>query len=123
MSSNLNHDGLLTASEIAQLELDADLVILSACNTAAGKEVGARGLSGLAKSFFYAGARSLLVSHWPVESNAAAQLTTGMFERIKENPLMGKAKALQKSMMKLASDPKTAHPFFWAPFVVVGEGN
>ena len=67
-------DGLLTASEIAQLELDADLVILSACNTAAGKEVGAKGFSGLAKSFFYAGARSLLVSHWPVESNAAAQL-------------------------------------------------
>ena len=70
-------DGLLTASEIAQLKLDANLVILSACNTASADKPGAEGLSGLAKAFFYAGARSLLVSHWPVASSAATKLTTG----------------------------------------------
>ena len=69
-------DGLLTASEVAQLKLDADWVILSACNTAAGDKPGATGLSGLAKAFFYAGARALLVSHWPVESNAAKVSST-----------------------------------------------
>ena len=72
-------DGLLTASEVAQLKLNADWVILSACNTAAADGTpGARGLSGLAKAFFYAGSRALLVSHSPVESDAAVTLTTRM---------------------------------------------
>jgi CHAT domain-containing protein len=116
-------NGLLTASEVAQLKLDADWVILSACNTAAGDEPGASGLSGLAKAFFYAGARALLVSHWPVESHAATKLTTTMFEKIKKNPAIGRAEALRQSMLQLASSKDYAHPFFWAPFVVVGEGG
>jgi CHAT domain-containing protein len=116
-------DGLLTASEVAQLKLNADWVILSACNTAAADTPGARGLSGLAKAFFYAGARALLVSHWPVESNAATQLTSRMFDALKNNPTLGRAEALRQSMMTLANNPNTAHPFFWAPFVVVGEGG
>ena len=69
-------DGLLTASEVAQLKLNADWVVLSACNTIAGDKPGAEALSGLARAFFYAGARALLVSHWAVESNAATRLTT-----------------------------------------------
>src|SRR3990172_3225130 len=73
-------DGLLTAGEISQLKLNADWVILSACNTAAPDGTpGADGLSGLAKAFFYAGARSLLVSHWAVSSEATVALTTRMF--------------------------------------------
>jgi tetratricopeptide (TPR) repeat protein len=118
-------DGLLTASEIALLKLDAEWVILSACNTALGKEPGAEGLSGLAKAFFYAGTRALLVSHWPVESESAAALTQGLFETLKENPEMGRSEALRRSMMKVAANdnhPQWAHPAFWAPFVVVGEG-
>ena len=75
-------DGLLTASEVAQLKLNADWVVLSACNTAAGDTVGAEGLSGLAKAFFYAGSRALLVSHWAVDSRAAVRLTTGTFNMI-----------------------------------------
>jgi CHAT domain-containing protein len=71
-------DGLLTASEIATLDLNADWVILSACNTAAADGTpGAEGLSGMAKAFFYAGARALLVSHWSVNSEAAVAITTG----------------------------------------------
>ena len=120
-------DGLLTASEVAQLKLDADWVILSACNTAsADGSPGAEGLSGLARSFFYAGARSLLVSHWPVETNSAAELTTGIFEEMKANPEIGRAEALRRSRIRLINNPEYpeyAHPFFWAPFFVVGEGG
>jgi CHAT domain-containing protein len=116
-------DGLLTASEIAQLKLDANLVILSACNTASADKPGAEGLSGLAKAFFYAGARSLLVSHWPVASSAATKLTTGMFNALKADPGIGRSEALRRSMMALAKNQKYAHPLLWAPFVVVGEGG
>jgi tetratricopeptide (TPR) repeat protein/CHAT domain-containing protein len=120
-------DGLLTASEIAKhLTLNADWVILSACNTAAGETPEAEGLSGLAKAFFYAGSRALLVSHWPVPSKSAVKLTTGTFAALAADPEIGRAEALQKSMMALLEDTETdyfAHPFFWAPFVVVGEGG
>src|SRR5262249_12996060 len=75
-------DGLLTASEIAQLKLDAEWVVLSACNTAAGEsdKPGAEALSGLARAFFYAGARALLVSHWAVNSEATVDLITKAFD-------------------------------------------
>ena len=118
-------DGLLTAGEISQLKLNADWVILSACNTAAADGTpGAEGLSGLAKAFFYAGARSLLVSHWAVSSEAAVALTTGMFAEHAKGA--SKAEALRRSMLALmqrTDKPYYAHPMFWAPFVVVGEGN
>jgi CHAT domain-containing protein len=119
-------DGLLTASEVAQLKLDADWVVLSACNTAAANKAGAEAFSGLARAFFYAGARSLLVSHWPVDSPSAVRLTTGLFERLKENARGGRAEALRASMLALMSDPSdvlNAHPAFWGPFTVVGESG
>jgi CHAT domain-containing protein len=120
-------DGLLTASEIATLKLNADWVILSACNTAAADGTpGAEGLSGLAKAFFYAGSRALLVSHWPVDSDAAVALTTGMFAAAADDPAIGRAEALRRSMVALMEDPENphyAHPMFWAPFIVVGEGG
>ena len=75
-------DGLLTASEVAQLDLDADWVVLSACNTAAGEKGDAEALSGLARAFFYAKARALLVSYWYVNSGAAVQLTTKAFAEL-----------------------------------------
>ena len=118
-------DGLLTASEIAQLDLNADWVILSACNTAAGDSPGAEGLSGLAKAFFYAGTRTLLVSHWSVFSNASTALTTQLFKQLRNNPSIGKSEALRHSMLTLMnSNEETyyAHPMAWAPFIVVGEG-
>jgi CHAT domain-containing protein len=81
-------DGLLTASKIATLKLNADWVVLSACNTAAGDGTpDAGGLSGLAKAFFYAGARSLLVSHWPAWSAATVKLTTGTFAHLSHGGL------------------------------------
>jgi CHAT domain-containing protein len=118
-------DGLLTASEVAQLKLNADWVVLSACNTAAGDKPGAEALSGLARAFFYAGARALLVSHWAVDSNATTRLITSTFDILKNDPNLGRAEALRHAMlayMNDATDPLNAYPALWAPFVVVGEG-
>jgi CHAT domain-containing protein len=118
-------DGLLTASEVAQLKLNADWVVLSACNTAAGDKPGAEALSGLARTFFYAGARALLVSHWAVESKAATTLTTSTFDILKSDPKLGRAEALRRAMLSYmndTSDPLSPYPALWAPFVVVGEG-
>ena len=118
-------DGLLTASEIAQLKMNADWVVLSACNTIAGDKPGAEALSGLARAFFYAGARALMVSHWAVNSNAATLLTTATFDIIKSDPKLGRAEALRRAMLAFMNDaanPRNAYPAYWAPFVVVGEG-
>ena len=117
-------DGLLTASEIADLKLDADWVILSACNTAAGGEVGAEALSGLARAFFYAQARALLVSHWAVASGATVKLIIDAVG-ISSDQKTGRAQALRLAMRKLIAEgePYEAHPAYWAPFVLVGEGS
>jgi tetratricopeptide (TPR) repeat protein len=118
-------DGYLSASEIAQLKLDADWVILSACNTAAGGAEGAEALSGLARAFFYAGARALLVSHWSVDSEASVKLITGAVGRMASDKRIGRAEAMRQSMLAMIDkgEPFEAHPAYWAPFVVVGEGS
>ncbi|WJI76705.1 CHAT domain-containing tetratricopeptide repeat protein [Mesorhizobium sp. C395A] len=128
-------DGLLTASEIAALKLNADWVILSACNTAAGDKPGTEALSGLARAFFYAGSRALLVSHWPVASSAAVEITTATLQRLQAaDGSLSRAEALRRSMLELlSSEPVSpiaaptqidkAHPSYWAPFVLVGDGG
>ncbi|MEW5963726.1 MAG: CHAT domain-containing tetratricopeptide repeat protein [Pseudomonadota bacterium] len=117
-------DGYLSASEIAALKLDADWVILSACNTAAGGAEGAEALSGLARAFFYAQARALLVSHWAVNSEATVTLVTTAMRAMAKDPRVGRAEALRRAMLAMVDDgdPDEAHPSIWAPFVVVGEG-
>ncbi len=119
-------DGLLTTSEIAGLRLDADFVLLSACNSAAGSADAQEGLSGLASAFFLAGARSLLVSHWPVYSDAATRLTSGMIAALETDPRIGRAEALQRSMLAILddadADARMIHPAYWAPFLIAGDG-
>ena len=119
-------DGLLTASEISGLTLAAEWVLLSACNTAGGEGPGAEGLSGLARAFLFAGARSILVSHWPVRDDAAARLTTDTFRALTEGRADTKAGALRLAMLELMDDPRDpslAAPSAWAPFVLVGDGG
>ena len=126
MTATADDDGYLTASEIAGLKLDADWVILSACNTAGsgGGGAGGEALSGLARAFFYAGARALLVSHWEVDSAAAVALVTKAFAALADEPGIGRAEALRRAMAALIDGGgDAAHPAFWAPFVVVGEGG
>ena len=118
-------DGLLTASEVAQLKLNADFVVLSACNTIAGDKPGAEALSGLARAFFYAGARSLLVTHWSVDSQAATRLATSTFDLLKTDPTLGRAEALRRAMLAYLDDkssPRNAYPALWGPFALIGEG-
>jgi CHAT domain-containing protein/Tfp pilus assembly protein PilF len=117
-------DGLLQVSEVAALKLNADWVVLSACNTAAGDRVGAEALSGLARAFFYAGARSLVVSHWDVLDNETVQLMSDLFTISSQNESLSHGEALrqaQLNMLNHAKDDEDAHPRVWAPFVVVGE--
>jgi CHAT domain-containing protein len=116
-------NGLLTASRVAKLKLNADWVVQSACNTASGDKLGAEALSGLARAFFYAGARALLVSHWPVYSDAAVRLTSKAFAEIEADASDTRAGAMRRSMVALmddVSEEDNAHPSVWAPFVLVG---
>lgn len=117
-------NGLLDAGDIAQLKLDADWVVLSACNTAGPDgSLGGESLSGLARAFFYAGARRLLVSHWAVASRPTVALTTGLFAQAGQTPPLGRAEALRRAQLTLADAAETSHPAFWAPFVLVGDGG
>lgn len=121
------NDGLLTASEAASLKLNSDWVILSACNTASGGQPNAEGLAGLARAFFYAGADSLLVSHWRIADDSAGRLTTRAIQLQQIDRRLSRAKALQRAMLELMDETVRdesgvglAHPTFWAAFELVG---
>ncbi len=121
---------LLSASQIASLNLDADLIVLSACNSGGpGGTVAGESLSGLARSFFYAGARALMVTHWAVNDQTAAYLVADTMRRLRDRPEFGIAEALRAAELGLLDgagkdlNPEVAHPFYWAPFAVIGEGS
>lgn len=127
-------DGLLTVEEILNLKLDADWVVLSACNTASGSEAGAEALSGLGRAFFFAGTRALLASNWPVETVSARLITTGIFQRQVKDAALSKSEVLQATLLDLIDNGAAkdaagkvqyayAHPLFWAPFALVGDGR
>ena len=130
--AGVDGDGLLTTDKILGLKLDADWVVLSACNTGAGAGAGAEAASGLGSAFFYAGTRALLVTNWSVHSASARELTSDLFRRQRADPGLSRAEALRQSMTALIDGPGSvdanghtvytyAHPLFWAPFTVIGE--
>ncbi len=132
--ADIDGDGLLTVEEILSLKLNADWVVLSACNTAAGAGAGAEAVSGLGRAFFYAGTRALLVTNWSVDSASARELVTGVFRRQAENAKLSRAEALRQSMVAImeGSEVKNkegqivythAHPLFWAPYTIIGDGG
>lgn len=119
-------DGFLDASEVAGLQIAANLVVLSACNTATAANSSVQkgdALSGLAESFFIAGARSLLVTHWQVPSVATTAIMRDMFEEIGNDRGLATDIALQRAQLRSISDEGTAHPFFWGAFSFVGSGK
>jgi CHAT domain-containing protein len=127
-------DGLLTMEEILSLKLDADWVVLSACNTGAGAGAGAEAASGLGRAFFYAGTRALLVTNWSVHSQSAKDLVTDLFKRQADDPKLTRGEALRQAMMALMdgkgftdasgnTEFAYAHPLFWAPYTIIGDGG
>jgi CHAT domain-containing protein/tetratricopeptide (TPR) repeat protein len=132
--ADVDGDGLLTMEEILGLKLNADWVLLSACNTGAGAGAGADAASGLGRAFFYAGTRALLVTNWSVHSASARELVTDLFRRQARDPKLSRAEALRQAMMALLDGEgfvdekgKTlftyAHPLFWAPYSIIGDGG
>ncbi len=132
--ADVDGDGLLTVEEILQLRLNADWVVLSACNTGAGVGAGAEAASGLGRAFFYAGTRALLVTNWSVHSASARELVSELFRRQGAGASMTRAEALRQASMALLDGPgftdpsgKTlftyAHPIFWAPYSILGDGG
>ncbi len=118
-----NASPLLTLEDVLGLKLNADWVVLSACNTAGADGRAQEAMSGLARGFFYAGSRSLLVTHWSVESQSAMLLTTNTFEAYAKNPAITRAEALRQAMLKVMASKDYQHPAFWAPYALVGEGG
>ena len=128
-SRSLENNGLLTMSEILDFQLpEVEWVILSACNTA-GDDGSGQGLTGLARAFFFAGAKALLVSHWSVDDQATETLMTEIFRLVGQGKVRSKSAALQQGMLAVMSQAKEgpfkyfAHPYAWAPFFLVGEGK
>jgi len=132
---NTKEDGVLTLGEVLGLRLNADWVVLSACSTGAANGAGAEAFSGLGQAFFYAGTRAILLTHWPVETTSAMRLTTNLFARQAADAALSRAQALRLARVSLIDGKgfvddvsgKTvfsyAHPIFWAPFTLVGDGG
>ena len=121
---------LLTAADVTQLDLDADVVILSACNSGGGGGgTAGESLSGLARAFFYAGARTLLVTHWSVSDQVAKYLVVLTLHGLQTAPAQGVAASLRQAQLRLLDEAgkslpaELSHPFFWAPFAAIGEAG
>jgi len=125
LSPSREDDGLLTSSEIAQLDLNADWVILSACETALGDDFDREGLPTLSNAFFFAGARSILASYWPVWSQNTAELMKIIFEERSTSPEISKAESVRRAMLQMLENatPEFSHPQYWAPFMVIGDAD
>src|SRR5262249_45924260 len=123
-----NEDGLLEAWELMQLDLKADLAVLSACETARGRFGAGEGIIGLSWAMFIAGVPSIVVSQWNVESASAAVLMISFHRQALTSPVVAKSKAakaeaLRQAALKLMKNAETSHPFYWAGFVLVGDGR
>ncbi|MBS1789663.1 MAG: CHAT domain-containing protein [Acidobacteria bacterium] len=120
------NDGLLEAREILNLELNADLVVLSACETARGRVGAGEGMIGMSWAFFAAGCRAAVVSQWKVNSASTADWMTGFYQELrqtKDEKKIVKADALRLAMLKMMKDRRYGHPFYWAGFVLIGSDD
>lgn len=114
-------DGLLEAWEIMNLDLKADLAVLSACETARGRIGAGEGVIGLSWAMFVAGVPTTVVSQWKVESSSTTELMLAFHRGLKSGA--GKSEAMRRAALKIMADRRYEHPFYWAGFIVVGDGN
>ncbi|MGV3722163.1 MAG: CHAT domain-containing protein, partial [Actinomycetota bacterium] len=115
-----DRDGVLQAWEIfGELKLRADLVVLSACETGRGRTSPGDGIVGLTRALQYAGARSVIASQWRVSDASTGKLMVELHRKLRSG--LPKDRALAAAMATLRSSPETAHPYFWAPFLLVGD--
>ena len=105
--------------EVFNLKLNADLAVLSACETGLGKDVRGEGLVGLTHSFLYAGTPSVMVSLWNVQDRSTADLMVKFYQQL--NRAQDKSAALQQAKLRLIQQSQYAHPYYWAPFILIGE--
>lgn len=120
-SENSAEDGLLQVYEIFNLELDAELIVLSACESGLGRTVAGEGLIGFARAFLYAGTPSLVVSLWSVEDASTADLMIEFYRRLQQGAGVGEA--LRAAKLGVLEREERAHPYYWAPFVLLGEAG
>lgn len=119
LDSDPDEDGFLEVSEISELDLDCDLVVLSACQTGRGQLLSGEGIVGLSRAFLYAGARAVAVSLWNVSDISTGQLMKSFYRHLAAG--IGNAAALRETKLQmLKSDKETRHPYYWASFVIVG---
>jgi len=121
--STLDEDGILYQGEIYNLELNADLTVLSACETGLGKIKKGEGLIGLTRALLYAGSRNIIVSLWSVADESTSELMIDFYKNLLEgNQLLSEfSKPLQKAKLKMIEEGKYAHPFYWSPFILIGK--
>ena len=111
-------DGFLTMTEVMDLDLDADLVALTACNTGVGKNLTGEGVMGMGRAFQYAGTKAVLMSLWSVEDESTNILTEKYFAHLKAGKDRLEALRLARQDLRQVG---YEHPFYWAPFILVGE--
>lgn len=119
-AGDVENDGSLEAREIMNMHLNAELAVLSACETANGRISPGEGVIGMSWAFFVAGTRSMVVSQWRVNSASTAQLMKNFYEALAMRQNAYKSEALRQASLRLLKDPRYRHPFYWAGFVLVG---
>ena len=120
---DLENDGLLEAREIMNMNLNADLAVLSACETANGRISPGEGVIGMSWAFFVTGTRSMLVSQWKVNSASTSELMINFYKDLNSKGTNGiKARALRNSTLTIVKESRYRHPFYWAGFVMIGDG-
>jgi len=119
ISNPQSEDGLLQVYEVFNLKLNADLVVLSACDTGLGKEIKGEGLIGLTRAFLYAGTPSVMVSLWSVQDRSTADLMVRFYQQLDRRK--DKAAALRQAKLDLIQTKRYAHPYYWAPFILIGD--
>jgi CHAT domain-containing protein len=117
-SKGSKEDGFLTAREIAEMRLNADMTVLSACNTGRGRARTGEGVVGLTWALFVAGCPTQIVSQWSVHDTATAQLMSRFYRNLQAG--QGKADSLRQAALSLRKQKAFAHPYYWSPFVLVG---